>query len=622
VPKAITGMAGALCGFGPPLLSTLERTPLFHLRRALELLGLGGGDSVREAVFALSAWARDEKAVRAAIKGGPKSLRDALEQIAVHGPTRHLDEKAAAWLSERCLLIPAGPDTHTVPAELVAFARGDRLVGVVRTEPAPTAAPSAPHPEPLLGLAAGMRALLERLDRTPLKPLQSGGIGVQEQRRLAKALDTDQGVVRRMLFLAGDAGLLSTGARPGLLTTEGAAWLELDEVPAAVDLIVAAIDAGRTGIEDSAPLWGPSWQRMRPSLRRALASMVDCPDRPPLPWLLWRWYGTDEDQLARIVETLTWLGLVTTAGVQPWAAALVAGDAAAAVRAIEAVLPPEQDDVVLQADGTAMVAGRPSTALRTLLDRVARRESERTWRIAADSIRAAFDAGTTADQLLEQLGEHSRHAVPQVVEQLVRDVAVRHGQIVVVPSATLLRVDDAPLAITLLRDRRLATLALREVQPGVLSSAKKPADVLAALRAAGYAPAGPPEPAPRRPHGMRSQPRQTVGRTTAEDVVRVLRASPPEAQVTLATVHHLHASPSRDRRFDHLPVAERVLILRALDDGGPVEIDYVDSGGRRTTRVVEELEDLGGLLEGWCRLREDERNFSPDGIVAVRPVNP
>jgi predicted DNA-binding transcriptional regulator YafY len=80
-------------------------------------------------------------------------------------------------------------------------------------------------------------------------------------------------------------------------------------------------------------------------------------------------------------------------------------------------------------------------------------------------------------------------------------------------------------------------------------------------------------------------------------------------------------APPADARFDHLPVDERLLLVRALDDGGPVEIDYVDSAHRRTTRVVEDLQDLGGLIEGWCRLREDERNFSPEGIVAVRPAS-
>jgi hypothetical protein len=267
------------------------------------------------------------------------------------------------------------------------------------------------------------------------------------------------------------------------------------------------------------------------------------------------------------------------------------------------------------------VAGRPSAALRRLLDRIARRESDRTWRIEADCVRAAIDEGADADELVERLRAHSRHAVPQVVERLVHDVGGQHGRIVVRASSTLLRVDDEPLAITLLRDRKLKALGLAEVQPGVLTSAKKPVDVLAALRAAGYAPAGPPETARRRPAATKNQSRQYAGRTaTPADVVRALREAAVPDDASLATVHELHPAPRAAARFDHLPTAERILLARAITDGGPVEIDYVDSGRRLTTRVVEDLHDLGGLLEGWCRLRDDERNFAPEGIIAVRPV--
>lgn len=622
VPKPVATMAGLLCGLGPSVLVTLDRTQLFLLRQALEALGLGGARSVHDAVFTLSEWARDEEAVGVALQAAPQSVHDALAQIALHGPVRQLDAEAAEWLSRRCLLVPIGHDTSTVPAELVAWARGNRVVGVVRTEPIPAAIAPPSDPEPLLAIVAGMRALLERLDRTTVKPLQSGGIGVQEQRRLAKALDADHDAVRRLLHLAGDAGLLSTGARPGLLTTAGVAWLERDEVPAAVELALAAVDAGRVELGEPPPLWGPPWQRSRPSLRTALAGLVGRPDRPPLPWLTWRWFGAGDDHLRGVVSALEWLGLVTPDGVQPWAAAVAAGDEAAAVQAVEAVLPPEQDDVVLQADGTAIVAGRPSNAVRKLLDRVARRESDRTWRLDADRVRAAMDAGAEGSQLLQQLAAHSRHAVPQVVEQLVHDVAEQHGRIVVVPSATLLRVDDAPLAITLLRDRKLVALALSEVQPGLLASAKKPADVLAALRTAGYAPVGPPEPARKRPAATRVQPLRAVPNIDPDDAVRMLRQAPPaDGGAPAGGVLRTHPAPRLAGRLDHLPVDQRLLLTRALEDGRPVEIDYVDSARRLTTRVVDDLQDAGWLLEGWCRLRGDGRSFAPDGILAVRPVS-
>lgn len=46
----------------------------------------------------------------------------------------------------------------------------------------------------------------------------------------------------------------------------------------------------------------------------------------------------------------------------------------------------------------------------------------------------------------------------------------------------------------------------------------------------------------------------------------------------------------------------------------------MDTRGRLTTRVVSDLDEDGHLLVGWCELRDDERMFSPEGILAVRPA--
>jgi hypothetical protein len=547
VPKAVLGMAPALRGFGPPWRTLLERTPLFLLRDALEALGLGAARSIPEATAELLDLVKDRKRTTALVKRAPRGVRAALEQIAVDGPQHDLEPVVETWLEARCLRMHVPSGAVTVPAELIDVVRGDRVVGRLRVEPA-AAAPAPAAPQTVLDLVEAMRALLELLDRVPVKPLQSGGVGVQEQRRLAKLLSTDQDQVRRLLHLAGDAGLVSTGTKPGLVTTAGAAWLTLAEVPAAVELLAAALDAGRLDHDGSAPLWGRSWYQPTPGLKQALAELVDHPDRPPLPWLMWRWWGASIAHLAGLVESLEALRLVTAAGVQPWAAPLLAGDTEAAAKVIEGLLPTEQDDVVIQADGTAIVAGRPSAALRRLLDRTADRESERTWRIAAARVRGALDVGLSADQLLDGLRGHSRHAVPQVVEQLVRDVAARHGRIVVLPANTLLRVDDEPLAITLLRDKRLKGLGLTEVQPGVLSSTKKPADVLDALRAAGHAPVAPGVAATRRrPAPSPPPPAYRSRAVDPMDVVRALRKAPvDDPPPKLATVHPLRPAGSAD----------------------------------------------------------------------------
>lgn len=70
--------------------------------------------------------------------------------------------------------------------------------------------------------------------------------------------------------------------------------------------------------------------------------------------------------------------------------------------------------------------------------------------------------------------------------------------------------------------------------------------------------------------------------------------------------------------------SEVVAALRAAGAGAGhsgAEIGYRDTGGAVSTRVVEDLEEDGHVLVGSCRLREDERGFLPDGVLAVRSVS-
>ena len=52
----------------------------------------------------------------------------------------------------------------------------------------------------------------------------------------------------------------------------------------------------------------------------------------------------------------------------------------------------------------------------------------------------------------------------------------------------------------------------------------------------------------------------------------------------------------------------------------PVRIDYLSGTGATTSRVVEEVELDRGAIDAWCRLRNGQRRFSLDGILAVAPA--
>jgi hypothetical protein len=284
--------------------------------------------------------------------------------------------------------------------------------------------------------------------------------------------------------------------------------------------------------------------------------------------------------------------------------------------------------VTLQADLTALVAGPPDAGLAALLDSAADRESSgvaSVWRFSPGSIRRALDAGHDAEELLARLAEAATAGVPQPLGYLIRDAARRHGRVRGQEAACCLRSDDEAMLAEIAADRRLRALGLRLLAPTVLAGARPLPETLAALRAAGYAPiaeseGGAPLPEPgvthrvqisptRRPEHRR--PDQPDPRAVACELLAEANTATPAVSATLRLVR---AGAAR------LTDAEARLLAQAIDGGHPVSIDYLSRSGGITRRVIEDTVLVGGAVEAWCRLREDERRFSLGGILAVTPA--
>jgi predicted DNA-binding transcriptional regulator YafY len=84
------------------------------------------------------------------------------------------------------------------------------------------------------------------------------------------------------------------------------------------------------------------------------------------------------------------------------------------------------------------------------------------------------------------------------------------------------------------------------------------------------------------------------------------------------------ASRSTEQRISRytsqLTAEQRGVLAAAIDADAPVTIGYLDSGGRHTRRVIDQLELDGDALVAWCHLRNDERRFLLDRIDAVSPA--
>ncbi|MGX6601901.1 helicase-associated domain-containing protein [Micromonosporaceae bacterium Da 78-11] len=185
------------------------------------------------------------------------------------------------------------------------------------------------------------------------------------------------------------------------------------------------------------------------------------------------------------------LGLLALGAVTSFGRSLFDSDPEAARRLVEAMLPGPRDSVLVQNDHPAVVTGTPSSGLRALLDGAATPESRSgawTWRFSSASVRAALDAGDTPENLIAGITEVAEGGrVPQTLTYLIEDVARRHGRVQVRPAGSCLCSDDETLLTEILNTR---SLQLVRLAPTVLVSAKPQAETLAALRAAGRAPAG------------------------------------------------------------------------------------------------------------------------------------
>ncbi|MEH1098136.1 helicase-associated domain-containing protein [Micromonospora sp. CPCC 205561] len=460
------------------------------------------------------------------------------------------------WLVDHHLLVPVSGGTAgaagtvELPREVGLLLRRDSgPLGPLRSSPPPVAtAPREPKAADSAGAGQAMEvvrhteALLEQLAADPAPVLRSGGVGVRDLRRLARAVGVDEPTAALLLEAAYAAGLVgevdlpgATTARYGadqqVLPTAGYEVWRAGTLAQRWDQLARAWltmtrQAGLVGQRDDRdrPITVLSAEAERagaPAARRAvLGVLADLePATGPTPeevlaLLDWRAprrsrgrEGAHREVLTEAATLgVTGLGALTSygrllvadvtetderGGDDPLGLRAEAGDATSAVRALDALLPAPVDHFLVQADLTVVVPGPPDPALAAELEVVAEHESAggaSVHRVTPASVRRALDAGFSADDLHALFRRRSRTPVPQGMTYLVDDVARKHGGLRVGSAGAYVRSDDEALLTEVLADRRLESLALRRLAPTVLSTPYQVNRMLMALRDAGYAP--------------------------------------------------------------------------------------------------------------------------------------
>jgi hypothetical protein len=434
-------------------------------------------------------------------------------------------EQPGGWAVARGLLWPSYDGVAKLPLEVCLALRGARWRLPFHPAPPPLGHHSVPteHVDGeaaarLLRMIERVTALLDAAATEPIALIKSGAVGLRTLRGFAKTWDVGVDEVRLAVELALTAAVLTPAPPPAPAKSRGRKRPPPPPSPGLIPGPAAsawrsagAAARGRTlldtwwGSESSVLMDSPVAAELGATAvyRHLRHELVDVyAGLPPgravsgtaeLGALLgWRapLVGEDivGDVLAAAAGEAELLGVLALGAATALCRGLHTGTLAAVT--VE-LMSGAHTSAVIGADLTAVVLGPPATDLSRLLDGVADRESRgaaTTWRFTPDSIRAAFDRGTTAPELIEELTAIAPGGLPQALEYLIGDVARTHGQLGVVQLGCAVLADDPTLLVELVGNRKLGRLGLAVLAPTVVASRTDAAATLSALRAAGYAP--------------------------------------------------------------------------------------------------------------------------------------
>ena len=556
-------------------------------------------------------------------------------------------------LLARALIVAIAPDTVELPREVGVALRGNAPLGPSRLHP-PALPSSDLGPSTVDKTAAGqvgivlsqLESLLDSMGLDPPAVLRSGGLGIRELRRLAKAQDLPVELVGLYLEVAFAAGLVDQSPDPNSrwLPTRAfdswssrqpaqrwaelaAGWLDLGSWPSLIGtkddrdktLNALSYDIGRS--------WAATVRRRTLDVLAELPAGSAVDTESLVAVLLWRaprrGHTGRRELVDAVVAEAEHLGLLGRGALAAPGRALLSGDADPA-GVLDDLLPAPIDHVLVQADLTVVAPGPLEPDLARQIGLVADIESSggaTVYRVDERSVRRALDAGRTAAELQELFATRSRTPVPQALGYLIEDVARRHGRLRVGTATAYLRCDDEALIAQLQVDRRAEGLRLHRIAPTVLISTSPVAGLLEALRSAGYAPVA--EDASgtvviSRPNAARLAPRRPSAR-------------PGPARLTDAqlaeVVRKMKAGDKASRNARSAPLQSWVpgvttatileLLQAAYYDRVPVWLGYIDAEGSASQRIVEIDSIGGGYLRAFDVNVEELRTFALHRITSA-----
>ncbi|MEP6562820.1 MAG: helicase C-terminal domain-containing protein, partial [Nakamurella sp.] len=564
--------------------------------------------------------------------------------------------KAVAGLIAGKLLRRVDAETVELPREVGIAIRGGEPLGPILVQP-PADAVRRPGTATVDGTGGGqalatverLRRSLDNIGQNPPPALKSGGLGIRELRKLAKAMGSDEAITAMDVEVLAAAGLIAAADARGRMADSWTPTAEADDFLDGPDEVswahIAAIwldlrrNPSRVGSRDASDkvqnTLSPelSWIRGPAERRFVLTALAELPagsglDIDALTALLaWRSPLRPAEQLAAVLRATiaeaTVLGVVAFDSLTTAGRAVLAGSVGDAESALRAALPDPVDTLVVQADLTVLAPGRLIPRLAARIGQVADIESAGSatvYRVTPQSIRRALDAGVTAAELHELFTEHSMTGVPQALTYLIDDVSRRYGVLRLGKASTYLRSDDPALIDQAVAEASSLGINLRRLAPTVAISTVAMAELMTHLRTGGLVPAA--EDASGAVVDLRPRPKRTKQPTPAYQHWREPPLPNDEQLDSLVTrMRSADRTGALYSSGDVLPASDTMALLReAVDQRRPLWVGYVDAEGGTSHRMIDPVAMSSGAVVAYDRLRGAVRTFVLHRITGVRPV--
>ncbi|TLM72702.1 helicase-associated domain-containing protein [Pseudarthrobacter sp. NamB4] len=634
-----------------------------------------------EAALALQQWTSSAEALQEILSSAPERTTALLARFRnwAMGAVPQAQRKASIdkegpdvgpvdWLLARGLLVPLDAAHVELPHSVGLALRGGAIINDFTLSPP---VPELGRTTAALRRNAALSAISETLrlvaellhavGEQPLATLRSGGVGVRETRRLAELLRVSQQQAGLLLELSALAGLIrldvdtSAWIRPPQLEWLVLArqeqwlwlvnaWLTSERVPSMVGQPINGNRGGPPSHRSASgstvvPLSAEAQRPDAPVVRRRILEILhELTDEagfadgtaPVLDaaavlqraeWAQPRMARRFSSMIRGVLAEAELLGLVGSGALSQLGAALAEEKPDAALAILGEHLPAALNHVLLQADLTAVAPGYLAPELTAKLVLMADAEGQgpaTIYRFSTGSIKRALDHGYDPAGILAFLREHSATAVPQPLEYLVEDTALRHGRLRVGAAASFIQSEDEGALQELLSGPKTAVLNLVRIAPTVLVSSAPPREAAQVLRSLGLSPSldGADEPVirlratapPDAARPVYTAPRMAPGAEEVDAQLAVLR------QGGSAVGHHGSAAHLAGEVGTQLGLEA---LQRAIRLKQRISMNVVDSMGNATLEIVVPLSVSGGRVRVYDPARETERVLSIHRIIDI-----